>query len=269
MVLVKGGTFPMGDQFREGSSDELPVHNVTLGDFYISKYEVTFDEFDAFCDATRRDKPDDRGWGRGRRPVINVDWYDAVEYCNWRSQKENLSAYYNIDKNKKDGNNQNSSDDKKWTVTINAGANGYRLPTEAEWEYAAREGGKKWRFGNGRDIIDPSEINFDASASYKKDYSVVGTYRNKTVSVDDLSANILGLKHMSGNVWEWCSDWYDSEYYKNSPASNPRGATSGTSRVLRGGSWGYFPRDCRVAFRLWNDPVSRYFNVGFRVARDY
>jgi formylglycine-generating enzyme required for sulfatase activity len=270
MVLLRGGNSTMGDPYNEGSSDEKPTHSVTLSDFYIGKYEVTFDEFDAFCSATGREKPGDRDWGRGRRPVINVDWYDAVEYCNWRSQKESLSTVYTIDKTRQDPNNQNNSDTKKWIVTMNLAAKGYRLPTEAEWEYAAREGGKKVRFGNGRDIINPSEINFDASASYKKDFSIVGEYRQKTVSVDDLSANSLGLKHMSGNVWEWCADWYGDTYYAVSEgARNPTGPSSGQYRVLRGGSWYYLPVNCRAADRYRASPDHRHDGIGFRVVRGY
>ena len=270
MALIRGGTFTMGDQFNEGLTNEKPTHSVTLSDFYIGKYEVTFEEYDAFCTATAREKPDDRSWGRGRRPVINVDWYDAVEYCNWRSQKESLGLVYTIDKTRKDPNNQNNNDTKRWTVSMNLNAKGYRLPTEAEWEYAAREGGKKVRFGNGRDVINPSEINFNASASYKKDYSVTGEYRQKTVPVDELSANSFGLKHISGNVWEWCSDWYGDKYYTQSDGKrNPLGPDSGQYRVLRGGSWFNYPENCRVANRYFNNPYVRNLDIGFRVVRGY
>jgi len=270
MAFIRGGTYAMGDQFAEGSEDENPVHYVTLSDFYIGKYEVTFDEFDAFCTATGREKPSDSGWGRGRRPAINVEWYDAVEYCNWLSQKQNLTPAYTIDKTRQDPNNLNTTDTKKWTVSMNLNAKGYRLPTEAEWEYAAREGGKKVRFGNGKDVVDPSEINFNASASYKKDYSVVGEYRQKTVPVDEISANSLGLKHISGNVWEWCSDWYGEKYYAESGGTrNATGSTSGKYRVFRGGSWGNYPDICRVTVRGWSDPDNRYIILGFRVVRGY
>jgi formylglycine-generating enzyme required for sulfatase activity len=247
--------------------DETP-HSVTVGDFYISKYETSFEEYDAFCTATGREKPSDSGWGRGQRPVINVDWYDAIEYCNWRSRKEGLAECYTIDKNNKDPNNQNADDTKKWTVTWNSGAKGYRLPTEAEWEYAAREQGKNVRFGNGRDVIDPSEINFDARTDYKKPYSIVGQYRQKTVPVQELSANSLGLKNMSGNVWEWCWDWYDAQFYGQSDgARNPQGATSGSYRVLRGGSWYDYPQYVRVAHRNSYRPYGRDNDTGFRLAR--
>jgi formylglycine-generating enzyme required for sulfatase activity len=264
-VLIKGGTYTMGDQFSEGSSDEKP-HTVTVSDFYLSKYEVTFREYDAFCAATGRDKPSDAGWGRGERPAINVSWYDAIEYCNWLSQQQGRKPYYTIDKSNKDPNNGNGNDGQKWTITRNTAANGYRLPTEAEWEYAAREGGKKVRFGNGSDIIKPSEVNFDASESYKKNYSVAGEYRQKTVLVQELKSNALGLYHMSGNVWEWCWDWYGDNYTQNEGARNPLGATSGSNRVLRGGSWDYYPQICRAAFRYYYWPAYRFNNIGFRLA---
>ncbi|HNL38736.1 MAG TPA: SUMF1/EgtB/PvdO family nonheme iron enzyme, partial [Saprospiraceae bacterium] len=229
MALIPGGTFQMGDLFNEGSNDEKPVHTVTVDSFYLSKTELTFIEYDAFCKATGREKPSDKGWGRGRRPVINVDWYDAVEYCNWLSAKENLLPVYTIDKTRQDPDNQSSNDEKKWMVTIDRSARGYRLPTEAEWEYAAREGGKKVRFGHGRDTIAPFEANFNCSDYYKTSYSVAGECEEqKTVHVDEMGANSFGLKHMTGNVWEWCQDWYDGMYYRQSHnAHNPMGPAKG------------------------------------------
>lgn len=276
LVKIPGGTFAMGDQFGEGSTDELPLHNVTLSDFYIARYEVSFDEFDAFCTATGREKPSDSDWGRGKRPAINIDWYDAIEYCNWLSAQHGLKAVYSIDKSTKDGNNSNNDDTKKWIVKPDWNANGYRLPTEAEWEYAARavsvsgktQGGGKVRFGNGRDVIDPSEINFDASSGYKKPYSIAGEYRKQTVPVDDLSANAFGLKNMSGNVWEWCWDWFDGKNYSNTEGSrDPKGGAAGKYRVLRGGSWDNDPEGCRASFRYYLRPSDRSYIIGFRVAR--
>lgn len=269
MVLVKGGAFDMGDVMGDNEYDDETVHRVTLDDFYIGRYAVTFEEYDAFCMATGREKPGDAGWGRERRsawhiakdvewmpfrgisPVTDVSWYDAVEYCNWLSEKNGLSKVYTI-----------SGEE----ITADWNANGYRLPTEAEWEYAARGGGKKVRFGNGKNIADPMEINFDGSKDYKKPYSRVGEYRQKTVPVGSLkSPNALGLHDMSGNVYEWCWDWYGS--YPSAPAVNPTGPASGSNRVIRGGSWYSNLQRVRVANRFSVTPGIRDDDLGFRLAR--
>ncbi len=264
MVLIKGGVFTMGDLFGEGNFDETR-HSVTLSDFYLGKTEVTFDDFDAFCTATNREKPHDNEWGRGKRPVINVDWYDAVEYCNWLSQKERKTPVYTIDKSRQPPNNTSTSDTKKWAVTRNASAKGYRLPTEAEWEYAARNGGKKVRFGNGQDIADPTQMNFNASTGSKKAYSVIGEYRRQTVVVGSLhSPSALGLHDMSGNVMEWCGDWYRD--YSSFADTNPAGPSSGSFRVHRGCSLGSIAEGCRVSFRDYDSPEGRSRSIGFRLA---
>jgi formylglycine-generating enzyme required for sulfatase activity len=250
MVLIPGGTFQMGDVMGDKEYEDERVHTVTLSAFQIGAYEVTFAEYDAFCDATGREKPDDRGWGRGRRPVISVSWKDAIAYCNWLSTQHGYQPVYSI-------NGGNS--------TARREANGYRLPTEAEWEYAAREGGKRVRFGNGKDIADPKEINFDGSEEYQTSYSVIGEYRAKTVNVGSFAPNALGLYDMSGNVWEWCQDWYGD--YPSSAQTNPVGPYTGSYRVYRGGSWGDIPRHCRVAYRNSLSPGDRYGYLGFRLAR--
>lgn len=265
MVLVKGSTFQMGDVLGDKEETNETVHSVTVSDFLLAKNELTFDEFDAFCKANNRDLPPDDGWGRGKRPVINIDWYDAVEYCNWRSGQEGLSLAYSIDKTTQDANNSSSSDKKKWKVSYNRNAKGYRLPTESEWEYAARQQGQRVRFGNGKDIADPQEINFDASKDYKKPYSVAGEYRQKTLPVGSFSANALGLYDMSGNVYEWCWDWYGD--YPSSSVIDPLGATGSSYRVIRGGSWNFFPAHVRVADRGNGAPGLRSHLVGFRLAR--
>ncbi len=265
MVLVKGGTFEMGDVMGDKEYDDETVHTVTLSNFLLAKNELTFDEYDAFCKATDRELPSDSGWGRGKRPVINVDWYDAVEYCNWRSGQEGLQAVYSINKNSQDSHNSSTSDTKKWLVMTSRSANGYRLPTEAEWEYAARAGGQKVRFGNGEDIANPQEINFDASTSGKEAYSIAGEYRQKTLPVGSFSPNTLELFDMSGNVYEWCGDWYGT--YSSSASSDPQGAIGGSFRVIRGGSWNSFSTLVRVAYRSNNSPDHRRLSIGFRLAR--
>ena len=221
-VFVQGGTFQMGS--NDGDSDEKPVHTVTVSSFYISKYEVTFAEYDKFCDATGRSKPDDEGWGRGNRPVINVSWNDATAYCQWLSQQTGQT---------------------------------YRLPTEAEWEYAAR-GGVETRQGVSLKYAGSNDIGEVAWDWYNSG--------DKTHPVGTKSPNSLGIYDMSGNVWEWCNDWYDS--YPSSSQTNPTGASSGSSRVVRGGSWNNIAAGCRVALRNLYTPTSSYFYIGFRVARN-
>ncbi|MFM9950919.1 MAG: SUMF1/EgtB/PvdO family nonheme iron enzyme [Saprospiraceae bacterium] len=279
-ILIPGGTFQMGDLFDEGDSDEKPVRNVTLSDFYLSKFELTLGEFRQFISATKYETDADKGgwsyiwngsnWEKkdgvnwkcdiagklrpeaeNNHPVIHVSWYDAVAYCNWLSGQRGLQKVYSIS-----GTN----------VAANWNANGYRLPTEAEWEYAARQGGKKVRFGNGQNTAEPKAINFDGSAGGKKDYSVVGEYRAKTLPVGSLnSPNALGLHDMSGNVWEWCWDWYGT--YPSTAETNPKGPDSGSDRVIRGGSWGSDPAYVRCANRGSDSPGSRYYYLGFRLAR--
>ncbi|MCB9283828.1 MAG: formylglycine-generating enzyme family protein [Lewinellaceae bacterium] len=265
MVLVPGGTFTMGDVMGDKEYDfELPLHEVTLDSFRMGRFAVTFDEYDAFCVATGREKPSDQSWGRGRRPVINVSWYDAVEYCNWLSEIWQLDPAYSIDKNKQDPNNTSDNDKQKWLVTFNPKARGYRLPTEAQWEYAAREGGKKVRFGNGKGVADPKEINFDGSKEYKKSYSIEGEYRRKTLPGGSLnSPNELGLHDMSGNVWEWCWDWFGK--YSSDAQTDPTGTLGSSDRVFRGGGWGDNPQDCRVAARGSVNAPGRGGDLGFRL----
>ncbi len=141
----------------------------------------------------------------------------------------------------------------------------YRLPTEAEWEYAAREGGARVRFGTGTNTIGPDEANFDASSDYKKSYSRSGKYRKQTVPVDSFAPNSLGLYNMSGNVWEWCQDWYGEEYYSSSPRQNPRGPALGEYRVGRGGGWDGSPRYVRAAGRFRISPGYSLNYLGFRL----
>lgn len=258
----------MGDVIGDKEQTNESVHVVTVGNFWFAKNEITFKEYDAYCSATGNELPNDNGWGRGQRPVINVDWYDAIEYCNWRSSQEGLKVAYSINKSVKDPNNTNTNDTKRWQISLNENANGYRLPTEAEWEYAARAGGKKVRFGNGKDIAVPSEINFNPSPDSKKQYDMTGEYRQKTVPVGSLnSPNALQLHDLSGNVWEWCWDWYDSGNYGKSATSNPQGPSFGSHRVCRGGSWGDNSAHQRVSYRNFVMPSVRGFYLGFRLAR--
>ncbi len=259
MVFVKGGCFQMGDIFRNVSSSEKPVHEVCVDNFYIRRYEVTVGEFRTFVNETgyrteaekqdgchgwmgdREEKKRDYNWRNAgfpqteRDPVVCVSWNDANEYIRWLSKKEGKN---------------------------------YRLPTEAEWEYAARSGGKKYKYswGNG----EPSGNIADESA--KKELSGVSIWKGYddgyayTAPVGNFKPNELGLHDMSGNVYEWVSDWHGEGYYKNSPKHNPRGPGSGESKLLRGGSWDLEPGTALSSSRYWNMPGARAVCMGFRSA---
>jgi formylglycine-generating enzyme required for sulfatase activity len=218
-VFVKGGTFTMGSS---ESNDEKPMHTVTLGNFIMMKYEVTFAQYDAFCDATGNTKPSDQGWGRGNRPVINVSWNDATAYAQWLSQKTG----------------------KNW-----------RLPTEAEWEYAARGGSA----GSASAALYSGSSNIDEVAWYSANSD------SQTQPVGQKRPNALGLCDMTGNVWEWCQDWYGSSYYSSSLTNNPQGPSSGTNRVCRGGSCTDNASFCRAANRTCDAPDDRINTLGFRL----
>ena len=254
MVFVEGGSFNMGSNDWD---NEKPVHKVSVSSFYIGKYEVTQKEWrDVMGSSPSYFKGDDR-------PVEQVSWYDVIEYCNQRSLKEGLTPCYTIDKSRKDPNNTNSSDNLKWSVSVNWQANGYRLPTEAEWEYAARGGNKSrgYEYSGSNDI--GSVAWYDVNSYYKgQKHPDYGTHKAGTKA-----ANELGIYDMSGNVWEWCWDWYDSGYYGKSQSSDPIGAGSGSYRVVRGGSWYDNPESLRVCIRDGNDPYDRYSNFGVRLVR--
>ncbi len=199
-VKIAGGCFQMGDTFSEGDDDETPVHRVCVAGFYMGAYEVTQQEYKAIMgvNPSRFNSGD-------TYPVELVSWDDTQQFIEKLHNRDGLE---------------------------------YSLPTEAQWEYAAREGGKKLRFGDGKDCADPARINFDGSKDHQKKYSHIGEYRGKTVSVDSVAPNSLGLYHMSGNVWEWCQDsWHEG--YKGAPADGSAWVSGeeNPKRVFRGGSW--------------------------------
>ncbi len=274
MVFVQGGTFTMGCTAEQGGDcdeDESPTRQVTLSSFYIGRHEVTVQEFSYFIndsgyrtDAEKGDgsylltgsnwekkagidwrfdaEGNRRPTGEYNHPVIHVSWYDAVAYCNWRSDQEGLQEVYHI-------NGTNVSAD--WS------ANGYRLPTEAEWEYAARsrQNRDKWA-GTSSESQLSSYANISGESDGYKCTAPVGSFRS----------NGLGLHDMTGNVWEWCWDWKGD--YPSGSERDPKGPSSGTSRVLRGGSWNNSSRLGRVSSRFWKVPVFRYYFYGFRLSRN-
>jgi len=302
MAPIPAGTFQMGDSFGEGDPDELPVHPVTLDSFHISSTETTNGQYCGFLN-----QAEDNGWitvtggvvykagsgpnhpycnttassshspisytggvfsvkAKGGRdmsndPVSQVSWYGAVAYCNWLSWQEDRRPCYNLS-----------------TWKCDFSKNGYHLPTAAQWEYAARGGLSRRRFPWG-DSINHDHANYRANGSaYKYDTSPYtawtfhpdwndGTYPY-TCPVGSMPPNGYGLYGMTGNVWEWCNDWYDWAYYASSPPKNPTGPDSGTYRVLRGGSWSNNAGSCRVADPTYGRPGYRSYYGGFRVSLD-
>ena len=207
---------------------------VELSPFYIGKYQVTQKEWQEVMG-------NNPSYFKGdNRPVECITWYEAVKFCNKLSEKEGLTPAYTIN-----GNN----------VSCNWTANGYRLPTEAEWEYAARGGNQS----NGYTYSGSNNIG--DVAWYKSNSD------NQSHDVGTKAANELGIYDMSGNVWEWCWDWYWYGSYSSSPSSNPRGPYYGSNRVGRGGSWSYYDGYCRVANRDGNSPGDTGNLLGFRLVR--
>jgi len=247
-VQINGGTFTMGspEDEPEREDDEGPQHQVTVSSFYMGKYEVTQKEYQEVMGTNPSEFKGDN------LPVENVSWYDAIEYCNARSQKEGLTPAYTIDKSRKDPNNINDWDNYKWVITWNHNANGYRLPTEAEWEYACRAG-TTTAYNTGAGITDNTGW-YDANSD------------EKTHLVGQKPANAWGLYDMHGNVSEWCWDWY--LVYPNEAQTNPVGTSLGVlGRVLRGGDWKFTAGYIRSAKRSAVLPNRRYNLLGFRVLR--
>ena len=247
-LLVPAGPFQMGDNFNDGESRERPVHTVDLDAFYIGKFEVTNADWKKFLNDPGYDNV--KFWPNGRvmpkdqipywtqannhggatpdsdnYPVLGVHWDGATAYCNWLSEKTGKR---------------------------------YRLPTEAEWEKAAR-GTDQRRFPWGN-AIDPSRANYVGAQKFDTG-KVVGSYPS--------GASPYGAMDMAGNVMEWCSDWYQRDYYENSPKKNPKGPANGAYRVLRGGAFFFEGQDLRSYARSGAWPSFQAFRmVGFRALRE-
>ena len=238
MVLVNGGTFLMGSPASEPERDADEVqHEVTVGSFYMAKNEVSQQEYERVMGKN----PSER---KGNNlPVENVTWYDAVAYCNALSQQEGLTLCYTVSGT---------------TVTWHLNAYGYRLPTEAEWEYAAR-GGKQTPFNFG-DYVHDSDANCYNAYGYNNDASGhwVNGYLQHTVEVTEYPANAFGLRNMHGNVAEWIWDWYAA--YGTHPEE-------GRYKVVRGGGWNDFPKHIRSAYRSAFPADVPLYATGFRVVR--
>jgi formylglycine-generating enzyme required for sulfatase activity/CBS domain-containing protein len=247
MVYLSPTSFRMGSE--EDDVDARPVHTVKLSAYYVSRYETTVAQYRKFIEATKyKTTADKLGWSyvwagdkfntkrnvtweydatgskrpvtQENHPVIHISWDDAVSYCQWLSQK--------------------------------TGKN-FRLPTEAEWEYAAHDTSKA-SAANYNGIINIDEVAWQKNNS-----------GGQTQAVGLKKANGFGIYDMKGNVWEWCGDRYDPSYYKNSPTENPQGSASGTDRVVRGGSWGNQPKECLIETRNHWEPAEHDGSLGFRI----
>jgi len=218
MVLLEGGEFNMGS--TDGEEDEQPVRQVTVNSFYISKYELTQKQWMAIMEENPSHFHDCENC-----PVERVHWYDAVLFCNTLSRLSGLEPYYIIDQENQDTTIHNIYDHLKWTVSVREGANGYRLPYEAEWEYAVKKtkGDAQYKYSGGNNV---DKVAWTLENSNGKTHPVGQKLPNKN-----------GLYDMSGNVWEWCNDWYSADYYEKGEISNPKGASTGWVRVIRGGGW--------------------------------
>ncbi|WP_443147648.1 formylglycine-generating enzyme family protein [Nitrospira sp.] len=227
MVSIPAGTFQQGDTWEESTSNELPLREVHIKKFALGRFEVTFEEYDRFAISTGRPLPGDEGWGRERHPVINVSWKDAADYATWLSQKTGYR---------------------------------YRLPTESEWEYAARNMGKGeiWAGNSEQEQLST--------------YAWFNTNSNgRTQPVGTQQPNGLGLHDLSGNVWEWVQDcWHDDYQHAPTNGSAWLEANDGMcgTRVRRGGGWTNAPISLRSSFRNGYSADSRSIQIGFRLAQE-
>ncbi|RBA28826.1 formylglycine-generating enzyme family protein [Flavobacterium tibetense] len=243
MVRVEGGTYKMGskDSDKTADNDEQKEHDVTIKTFEISKFEVTVWEWKQYTKANKFKMPLKPEWGwQDNYPINGITWEEAIAYCNWLSKKEKLQPVYS-----KQGPN----------YVCNFKANGYRLPTEAEWEFAAKGGvkSKGYKFSGGNNA---NEVAWHKAIS-----------KNSPHTVGTKLPNELGLYDMSGNVWEWCWDWYNKDYYKIEKGDNPKGPEMGERRTVRGGSWDSQVNYLRPANRISTPPNKTHEFYGFRVAR--
>lgn len=264
-VEVKGGEFQMGDVFGDGEENEKPVHVVRVSDFSMGKTEITVGQFKVFIDETgyKTDAENSGGafgFEKGTlvnppnsqlnwrspgfpqtdaHPVTCVSHNDAVAFAEWLEKKSGKM---------------------------------FRLPTEAEWEYAARSGGKKVKYswGDASPCGNVGDESFRRDRPKDIDWFIFDGYDDGygmgTAPVASFEPNGLGLFDMTGNVWEWCGDWYGENYYASSPTDDPKGPLTGGKRVLRGGAWITGPKNARVFYRLGDMPAARTYKAGFRLA---
>lgn len=238
LLAVKGGCFAMGDSVGDGDPNERPVHEVCVSDFLIGKHEVTNDQYKKFNPQHNSGVSGELSLGGDNQPVVNVSWEDAVAYAEWLSKKSEQT---------------------------------YRLPTEAEWEYAARAGTTASRFwGNNPDEACKYANVADLKAKEKRPmWTVFPCTDGYMVAspVGSFPANDYGLHDVLGNVWEWCEDVYNSEAYEKLPKDNPVYRGAGEYRVMRGGGWSNGPLGIRSSHRVGLSPDFGHHSLGFRLVR--
>ncbi|UCF04438.1 MAG: SUMF1/EgtB/PvdO family nonheme iron enzyme [bacterium] len=284
LVFVEGGTFEMGNEFGEGDEDEFPVHEVKLDSYYIGMHEVTIGQFRDFVEASRYVTTAEQDEGASvfigkeveirldaswrnpyyeqhdSHPVVCVSWYDAIAYCNWRSEREGLEKCYS-----------GSGD----SIYCDFAADGYRLPTEAEWEYAARSRGRniKFAWGDGEPYIDGRPAGNTRDEAARREWQITNIWEGyddgyaNTAPACTFAPNWLGVHDISGNVYEWVWDWYDEKYYERSPRDNPHGPPSGEMRACRDAGFACAIRHEAVASRGRGKPSLTFSWGGFRIAR--
>jgi len=243
-ALIPAGAFLMGSpqEEKQRSKDEEQHEVLITRPFYLGVYPLTQGQWRAVmgnnpscCCATGGGKEEVQGMDTDDFPVENVSWEDAQEF---------LGKLVALGEEREVGRQ-------------------YRLPAEAEWEYASRGGASDYQVFHYGNVLSSTQANFNGNYPYGG--AAKGPYLERTSKVGSYEPNSFGLYDMHGNVWEWCSDWYDKDYYKNSPRRDPAGPSAGSCRVLRGGSWDCFGQRCRSAWRNGTEPANRYEYLGFRI----
>ena len=237
-AFVEGGCFELGDSTGEGDPNERPVHKVCLSDFYIGAYEVTNNQYQKFMAQHHSGASEEKNLGGANQPVVNVSWEDAASFAEWLSSQSGET---------------------------------YRLPTEAEWEFAARAGSTQSRFwGNNPDeACDYANVADITAKKERPNWTTFFCDDTHFVSaeVGSFKANNFGLYDVLGNVWEWCLDVYNSEAYSKLPQDDPVYQGSGEYRVMRGGGWSNGPLGIRSSHRVGLSPNFGHHALGFRLVK--
>jgi len=256
VVSIAATTFSMGDS--SGLFDQQPRHDVTLNEYSICPFTVKNAEYKIFCDMNGHAYPPEGGNNQPpsgylvnypEYPVVGISWYDAVRYCNWLSEKKGYAVCY---------------DTTNWSYDPTK--NGYHLPTEAQWERAARGNLDKKKYPWGDE--DPgTRCNYQSYQGILEAEMANFSNGRGTLAVGMFQPNGLTLYDMAGNVLEWCNDWYQEDYYGVSPSENPPGPGSGSEKVIRGGAWNRSETYLQCAFRDKKSPTTKRYDIGFRIAR--